>query len=125
MQRREHSILADNRVTDFPCTSPRQFTQKFRYWRLHKNARRKAERKPRGAASIYRNGTGSVGGQQSPNSVTRMVTRGVTLTSPNNESSNRQHADIGVQLEWNLEETFLPNQTSSMNSKERETFRSN
>lgn len=87
MQRREHSILADNRVTDFPCTSPRQFTQKFRYWRLHKNARRKAERKSRGAASIYRNGTGSVGGQQSPNSVTRMVTRGVTLTSPDNESS--------------------------------------
>lgn len=116
MQRRKHSILADDCVTDFPCTSPRQFTQKFKSWHLHKNERRKAERKPRCTASIYRNGNGPLGGHQSPGSVIRMVTTGATLTPPDNQSSDHQHAGIKVQLDPMFEDPFLPNQILGMNS---------
>jgi hypothetical protein len=35
------------------CISPRQFTQKFKIWKMHKYERRSGERKPRRTSSIY------------------------------------------------------------------------
>jgi hypothetical protein len=122
MQRMEHSIPASNRLTNFPCTSPRQYTQKFKSWHLHKYARRKAERKPRRTASIYRTMTGVIREQRSLESVTKVVTRDAARTSSNNEKSDHQLADIQSQLDWMFEDPFLPNETPGMNGARKNSI---
>jgi hypothetical protein len=64
-------ILLDqvDMLTATPCSSPRQFTQKFRSWKLHKYERRNGEHKPRRTSSIYQNGHVALGKQRSLASV--------------------------------------------------------
>ena len=87
--------------------------QKFKAWHLQKNICRKAERKPRCTASIYRNGIG-VGGKQRHSGFIALIVNENFHAAAHNRNSTTLNLPTEEQPDWIFEDLYIPNQTSNM-----------
>jgi hypothetical protein len=103
-----------DRLTVFLCINPRQFTQKFKTWDLHKYERRSGEYKPRPSSSIYRDGHFGLRKHRSLASVTFKPDQDTALEFQESEEIDYYDGDSHANVGWRRQDSAILNPISGM-----------